>query len=327
MLGPVLRLLVKIENVLFADAIVDSGCPTNIISGAAARKIAATKRDADTEFWNRSVRFEEGVAPFRDYSGKRLQIRDYIRLTIEVGGKPLQTTFLIDPQGRQNVLLGTSLLSALGTNIILDYADQVISISDGKVTLPAVTVIKDGSNTTTAKSTTGAPLTSAQMKAMKYANAQKKKALEKGQKLAKLVNNTSMKNLTELKTNTQMPPRQALIPKHVATSTADGKKLKTSPRQQTRTYQTSKEERVMLEETLRKSSNTNRTASLPPQTTRSTPSSTTTAGARPASSHPMATRSRSRVSPKEIDDLTTDIHYLTIDNWQTHQSTGTAGSQ
>ncbi|MCP4117091.1 MAG: hypothetical protein GY737_17185, partial [Desulfobacteraceae bacterium] len=74
MLGPVLRLPVEIGNVLFADAIVDSGCPTNIISGAAAKKIAATKRTADSEFWNRSVRFEEGVAPFRDYSGKRLQI-------------------------------------------------------------------------------------------------------------------------------------------------------------------------------------------------------------------------------------------------------------
>jgi len=135
LIGPVLRVPVLLENVPF-NAILDCGSPVNIINGVAANRIAASKHNPKVEFWNNAISLTEELNPFRDYNGAPLKAQDYIKLQIQLGDTPVDTIFLVDPTGKQNVLLGTSLMSRLGTKIHFIQPDTAIIMEDGKVTRP-----------------------------------------------------------------------------------------------------------------------------------------------------------------------------------------------
>ncbi len=53
-----------------------------------------------------------------------------------MGDQPVRTTFLIDPNGRQEILIGTSLLSATETGINLRKPNRTITVSNGQVIQP-----------------------------------------------------------------------------------------------------------------------------------------------------------------------------------------------
>ncbi|MCP4118910.1 MAG: hypothetical protein GY737_26640, partial [Desulfobacteraceae bacterium] len=109
-LGPSVRMPARVEDVEF-NSVLDCGSGISILSGGAAWKIANSKVDPDREFWTKTKPLAQDSPLFGDYHGNRLNLTRYIEANVQLGALVIPVTFMIDPKGTQEVLLGTRVLN------------------------------------------------------------------------------------------------------------------------------------------------------------------------------------------------------------------------
>ena len=136
-LGPVLHVPTIIEGQPF-DGFFDTGCPICIMSGQAINRIACSTPNPDRVFWSRLKKLPLAEHFFEDYHGKRLALTSYIETQVTIGDVQFPVIFLIDPESKHDVLLGTPIMNQTDTCIMMKRPGiQWSFMPNGNVVHPA----------------------------------------------------------------------------------------------------------------------------------------------------------------------------------------------
>ncbi|MCP4060594.1 MAG: hypothetical protein GY738_25560, partial [Pseudoalteromonas sp.] len=112
LIGPTLTTPITLEGVE-CGGILDFGSSVNIINAKMARKIAETKEDPQEQWWGRKQKLSHNFT-LSDYNGGKIQAEYYIPIMVTMGSQTAVVPFIVHPQGRDQVLIGTSLFSTFG---------------------------------------------------------------------------------------------------------------------------------------------------------------------------------------------------------------------
>ncbi|MCP4058335.1 MAG: hypothetical protein GY738_13665, partial [Pseudoalteromonas sp.] len=121
---------------------MDFGSSVNIINAKTARKIAETKEDPQEQWWGRKQKLSHNFT-LSDYNGGKIQAEYYIPITVTMGSQTAVVPFIVHPQGRDQVLIGTSLFSTFGGLVYMPNNNLVWSAFGDRVIQPAIIINKD----------------------------------------------------------------------------------------------------------------------------------------------------------------------------------------
>ena len=147
LVGPVLRAPVLIENIP-VSAVMDSGCGVNTINNVTATKIANSKPDPQA-WWNSRQPISCEIV-LRDVQGKVINAPDCFKCEIEVGGRKLIAPFVLHPDGKDGMLLGSALMAQLGTVLHFAGTQMAWGLFGNLITQPVLPTKKPSTVDTTA---------------------------------------------------------------------------------------------------------------------------------------------------------------------------------
>ena len=118
-LGPTVNIPLMVDGIPL-QALVDTGCPTTIISREICRKVLDEERELFPENWKERAtqRVQQPSLMLRAYCGAELSIGAEIAVQVATPHRTVNTVVLVQKDTPVDMLLGTDLMSSLGIKVL-----------------------------------------------------------------------------------------------------------------------------------------------------------------------------------------------------------------